>query len=128
MLTSTSGVVAPASVSTPDFFKNLLLAEQNERWHSAQEHWQNGQQIVAETCGGNDGGDLPAVMERKMLFFTLAHQRSMMLPAIQSALARIETKEFGICTECGGNISHERLQVVPHALVCEHCINNNGHI
>ncbi|RYG92685.1 TraR/DksA family transcriptional regulator [Loktanella sp. IMCC34160] len=41
--------------------------------------------------------------------------------AIDAALSRIETGEYGVCVKCGDDISAERLDVVPHAPLCKAC-------
>jgi DnaK suppressor protein len=43
------------------------------------------------------------------------------LRAAMSALARLEQGEFGICPECGDEISFERLRAVPMAARCVDC-------
>lgn len=40
---------------------------------------------------------------------------------INSALHRIETGEYGICSECGAEISEQRLKIVPYAALCINC-------
>ncbi len=40
---------------------------------------------------------------------------------IQSALTRIEDREYGECVSCGEPISTERLDVVPHTPLCRNC-------
>jgi RNA polymerase-binding transcription factor DksA len=40
---------------------------------------------------------------------------------IRAALARIEAGTYGVCAECGEEISTERLEVVPHAMTCRRC-------
>ena len=40
---------------------------------------------------------------------------------LEKALGRIETGSYGICQKCGDEISTERLQAVPFALVCRDC-------
>jgi len=44
------------------------------------------------------------------------------LRAIDAALARIENGVYGICMSCEEEISHERLEAVPHATLCRHCM------
>jgi hypothetical protein len=43
------------------------------------------------------------------------------LAAIDAALARMEAGGYGLCQICGGQISIERLDAVPHADVCARC-------
>lgn len=44
------------------------------------------------------------------------------LRAIDAALARIAAGTFGTCPKCGGKISQARLDAVPHAALCEECM------
>lgn len=43
------------------------------------------------------------------------------LRQIEAALDRIEDGSFGICVNCGEDISPERLEAVPHAARCRNC-------
>ena len=40
---------------------------------------------------------------------------------INSALHRMETGDYGICTRCGAEISEGRLEIVPYAALCIKC-------
>jgi RNA polymerase-binding protein DksA len=40
---------------------------------------------------------------------------------INNALHRIESGDYGICTECGAEISEGRLDIVPYAALCIKC-------
>ena len=44
------------------------------------------------------------------------------IAAIDAALDRIANDCFGICAKCGNPISDERLEAVPHAALCRHCM------
>lgn len=44
------------------------------------------------------------------------------LKAIEAALERIEKGTYGTCVRCGGEISAERLEAVPHAALCRECM------
>ena len=44
------------------------------------------------------------------------------ISAIEAAIERIANKSFGICAQCGNEISQERLDAVPHAALCRHCM------
>jgi len=44
---------------------------------------------------------------------------------VDEALHRIETGQFGICTNCGKNIQIERLEAKPYASLCIHCRSKN---
>lgn len=52
---------------------------------------------------------------------SLGNAGLMEIRMIQAALARIKDGTFGICVNCGEDISEERLELVPHAPRCRHC-------
>ena len=41
--------------------------------------------------------------------------------AIRAALKRMDEGEYGVCGRCGGEISEERLDAVPTAVMCADC-------
>ena len=43
------------------------------------------------------------------------------LNTVEAALARIEDGTYGICANCRNEISAERLEVVPEAVLCATC-------
>jgi RNA polymerase-binding transcription factor DksA len=43
------------------------------------------------------------------------------LLAVEAALKRVATGDFGICVACGSEISEERLDAVPYAPRCRNC-------
>jgi len=45
------------------------------------------------------------------------------LKKVKEALERIEKGEYGKCKKCGKEISGERLEAVPEALLCQDCKN-----
>jgi DnaK suppressor protein len=58
------------------------------------------------------------------LNMALAQTESDELAQIETALARIESNDFGICEECGQSIPAERLKVLPYAVTCIDCKRN----
>jgi DnaK suppressor protein len=40
---------------------------------------------------------------------------------IEDALEQIENNTYGICKECGDNISEKRLLINPHIFICISC-------
>lgn len=46
------------------------------------------------------------------------------LDKINQALERIENGSYGVCVECGEEISDSRLKAVPFSSVCIHCANS----
>ncbi len=55
--------------------------------------------------------------------FLLASQEGRQLIAIDDSLRRLykDPESFGTCEECGGEISMERLDIVPWARLCIEC-------
>jgi len=51
----------------------------------------------------------------------LAHAEQGILEQVQAALERIDNGGFGLCEECGGKISRERLDALPYTPYCIHC-------
>ena len=43
------------------------------------------------------------------------------LQLIESALARIENRKYGVCARCSKKIPRERLEAIPYALLCIDC-------
>lgn len=41
--------------------------------------------------------------------------------AIQAALGRIASGDYGICVKCGAKIAEERLDLLPYAPLCQDC-------
>ncbi len=41
--------------------------------------------------------------------------------AIQAALGRIASGDYGICVKCGAEIAEERLDLLPYAPLCRDC-------
>ncbi len=53
--------------------------------------------------------------------FHLASRDTRLLYHIDQALERVHRGEYGVCETCAGEISHARLEVVPHARLCLPC-------
>ena len=48
------------------------------------------------------------------------------LRLLNDALKRIADGAYGICGECGDDISQARLDAVPYAMICRNCATQNG--
>jgi len=44
------------------------------------------------------------------------------LKRIDNALARVENGTYGVCVDCGNEISDARLDIVAYATRCKHCM------
>lgn len=56
----------------------------------------------------------------------MARRSEASLTAVEAALERIEAGSYGACEVCGGTISAERLDAVPHTGVCVRCVGAIG--
>jgi len=59
-------------------------------------------------------------IEREKSFY-IASLEGQALDDVDAALARLQTGTYGHCVNCGGEISHERLEVLPAAKYCIAC-------
>ena len=95
--------------------KRLLdrLDELNDRLESIEEDLDEPADPDAEERATEREGD--EVLE------SLGNAGLMEIKMIQAALARVREGTFGVCVNCGEDISEERLETVPHAPRSRHC-------
>lgn len=53
---------------------------------------------------------------------SLEHKLEIDLKKIDAALDKMESGEYGLCEECGDQISPDRLRVYPEAKLCKQCV------
>jgi DnaK suppressor protein len=53
--------------------------------------------------------------------FALMEMKSETLRQIDVALRRLESGSYGLCVECGAEVSEARLKALPFALMCRDC-------
>ena len=71
-----------------------------------------------------DEVDKSMVEQERELNLLLQDREKQHLEAIEEALQRIETGEYGFCDECGDKIDKKRLLVIPLAQLCISCQQN----
>ena len=71
-----------------------------------------------------DEVDNSMVEQERELNLILQDREKQHLEAIEEALQRIETGEYGFCDECGDQIDQKRLMVMPLAQLCITCQQN----
>ena len=71
-----------------------------------------------------DEVDNSMVEQERELNLLLQDREKQPLEAIEEALQRIETGEYGFCDECGDQIDQKRLMVMPLAQLCITCQQN----
>ncbi|MEA1917061.1 MAG: RNA polymerase-binding protein DksA, partial [Campylobacterota bacterium] len=70
------------------------------------------------SCELNDEGDHAANNNSTIVESTIGEQQREELRAIEVALVKIATGEYGTCAMCGVDIGFARLKVKPHAIYC----------
>jgi RNA polymerase-binding protein DksA len=76
---------------------------------------------IIEDMDPKDLADIAADdIDRKTLE-ALGSQEIKRLQLIESAIARIENKKYGVCARCSKKIPRERLEAIPYALLCIDC-------
>ncbi|MBW2504326.1 MAG: TraR/DksA family transcriptional regulator [Deltaproteobacteria bacterium] len=88
-----------------------------------------------ETCRemGQDGvpdiGDMSSIAYNRDVLFNLSETQQQRIRDIEAALNRMAEGEYGICMECGEEISPRRMEVRPFSRYCIECktdIEKNG--
>ncbi|MDP8225302.1 MAG: TraR/DksA family transcriptional regulator [Candidatus Lernaella stagnicola] len=69
----------------------------------------------------NDEGDVASSETDQTINLRLRDRESMLLSKIERTLLKFEEDTFGICEECGENISVKRLKARPVAQYCIRC-------
>lgn len=99
-----------------DRIRDLLLqnkAELEKRVNTIHTHARNPLEA--------DSGEQAAQLGNVAVVAALEKEAIEELTDIRSALQRLETGNYGICTSCGGDISSERLQARPASAECVEC-------
>jgi DnaK suppressor protein len=73
------------------------------------------------SCEMNDEGDHAAISNSTMIESAIGEQQREELRAIEAALAKIASGDYGTCEMCGVDIGFQRLKVKPHAIYCIDC-------
>ncbi len=75
-----------------------------------------------DTTPNPDSEERATERENDEVLEELGLQGQMELKAIEAALKRVADGTYGTCVRCGGAISRERLEAVPHAALCRECM------
>ena len=68
-----------------------------------------------------DAGESSEVDIQEDIEFALIQMKAETLTKINEALSRLEEGTYGYCSECGGEISEQRLRALPFAVRCKEC-------
>ena len=68
-----------------------------------------------------DAGESSEADIQEDIEFALIQMKAETLTKINEALGRLEEGTYGYCSECGGEVSEQRLRALPFAVRCKEC-------
>jgi DnaK suppressor protein len=68
-----------------------------------------------------DAGESSEVDIQEDIEFALLQMKAETLTKINEALGRLEEGSYGYCSECGEEVSEQRLRALPFAVRCKEC-------
>ena len=101
-------------------FKKILLKEREEILGEVKQIYESSKEMGQD--GIQDIADEAANIYNKQILLSLNENERMRLQEVDEALDRIENGTYGICEECGGQISLKRIEVRPVAKYCVPCL------
>ena len=104
-----------------DLLEKKLTKQRNELRIRMGSH---RMEVVADREPDDEAAQAYKNVSQEMLVATLERERRT-LWEIESALARIQNGEFGICASCGEGISKARLDALPWARLCIRCADRS---
>jgi DnaK suppressor protein len=107
-----------AAALRTDTFRQMLLERRGSLQHEVAERLKAGR---AATFEGGDVIDDSAANTQGDLALSLIQIHSDTLTRVDHALARLDAGQYGLCTECGDEISVQRLNALPFAVRCQSC-------
>ena len=100
-------------------FKTLLTDKRRQIVDKARQTLD--EDMTLDTADLPDEMDLASSEYLQSFTFRLRGREKMFLNKIDKALARIEEGSFGVCEECGEDISVKRLEARPETTLCIRC-------
>ena len=74
-----------------------------------------------DTDSAQDIGDRSVLSMSKESLFESSSQQRIVLRMVEGALGRISDESFGVCANCGDDISVRRLEALPWTQYCLRC-------
>lgn len=105
-------------------FKERLLARREELQRQSADTADNRKPVEVDQTTQGRLSRMDALQSQAMEI-ELERRRLNELARIDSALKRIEDKEFGLCVSCGEKIGAKRLEHDPTVAACIHCAKAN---
>ena len=102
-----------------DKFRTLLLDTRKNILREIQQALKEGRE--GEAGEGRDTYDIASDERDREINLLLGDRDRKKLQLVDDALQRLESEEYGICEECGGEIAHGRLEAMPFSRLCVTC-------
>ncbi|KPK25296.1 MAG: hypothetical protein AMK69_14690 [Nitrospira bacterium SG8_3] len=103
--------------------KEILLAKREALIQEIKQ--QLGQSVTEEQSrrleAAMDSGDQALVDLDREMGISLQEMRNRQRQLIDDALYSLDEGTYGVCAECGGEISEKRLEALPFARLCVAC-------
>jgi len=101
-------------------FKSLLLDERRILRDIASSGEQGAQTVELDQTRVGRVSRMDALQQQAMSQESM-RRRQIALRNIESALARIESGDYGYCIDCGEDIAEGRLEIDPAGPLCVNC-------
>jgi RNA polymerase-binding transcription factor len=102
-----------------DKFRSLLLNIRKNILREIQQDLKEGRE--GEAGEGRDTYDIASDERDREINLLLGDRERRKLQLVDDALHRLESEEYGVCEECGGEIAHGRLEAMPFSRLCVTC-------
>jgi DnaK suppressor protein len=101
-----------------DFFRDLLLQWRDDLLYRADDTVEG---LLKSEDNISDPLDRASFETDRDTVYRIRDRESMLIKKINQSLEDIENGDYGICQDCGGNISVERLKARPVTRYCIKC-------
>lgn len=100
-------------------YRQSLLARRNSLVGQVQQAEMHSRERDSEAT--QDPADMAANAYNKEVLVSMSRNDRQLLTMVESALARMEQGEYGLCTNCEQPINEKRLAAIPWARLCLRC-------
>ena len=111
--------VATAAALRTETFRGMLLDRRQHLQSEVADRLKAGRK--GRDTEGGDMLDSTAADVQGDIALSLIQMHSETLARVDHALGRLDVGQYGLCTECGDEISVPRLNALPFAVRCQSC-------
>jgi DnaK suppressor protein len=107
---------ANGSTNGLENYRKLLLTKRSDLLSSLRAKLDI---LVGPGCAAPE--DLAPVFHDQFIALRINRLDYLQLKLVEAALGRMDSKNYGVCVDCGDAISHRRLEAIPWAIRCIAC-------